>query len=258
MVSDLTASGIESALKRESPANRNAFLRYLGVVLRWGIKRGYLIENPAAKLELTPVKRGEVKIYGVDEVQRLLDDCLDHALELLPYRILTLYCGVRPHGEMSRVCWEDLNWTDKVLKLRQGITKKGRTRFVNVSDNAMQWLMEYKRRGGPTEGRIAPYTRDQIDWRCKHNCRRAGVLGLRNGSRHSWCSYHLAYYRNVNDLTLQSGHASVDVMWRHYHQMVRREDAEKYWQIVPKAAATNVVAFTCIHLRRASRLRAMV
>jgi hypothetical protein len=46
----------------------------------------------------------------------LLDDCL----AILPYRALTIYCGIRPEGEAWRVEWEDVNWEDGMIKLRPG------------------------------------------------------------------------------------------------------------------------------------------
>jgi hypothetical protein len=57
------------------------------------------------------------------------------------------------------VGWDDIKWEDRVVKLWAGITKKGRTRFPKLRDNAMAWLEAYRQRGGVTEGLIAPYTR---------------------------------------------------------------------------------------------------
>jgi hypothetical protein len=50
-------------------------------------------------------------------------------------------------------------------------------------------------------------------------------------------------HQDINALTLQSGHASTDILWRHYYQAATREDAQKYWSIVPKATPSNIVAF---------------
>ena len=245
MVSTLTAADIEAVLRGDPPSSRNAHIRYLGVVLRWGVKKGYLADDRAVRnLELSPVKPQEVRIYSVDDVEKMLDDCLENDLELLPYRLLTIFCGVRPTGEMSRVRWEDLNWDDNVLKLHAGITKKGRTRFIYPAENAMQWLLEYKRRGGPTTGKIVPYGRGWLESKIKANCRRAGVRGLKNASRHSYCSYWLANGGKIDALTLQAGHRSTGVLWESYYQMATRQDAAKFWGLLPKTTATNIVAIT--------------
>jgi integrase len=243
MVSTITAGDLESALRQESPYMRNTFMTYLRAMMRWGIKKGYLTDNPVARMEFTQIKRQEAQIYTPDDVQQLLDDCMEHDLRLLPYRVLTLFCGIRPSGEVTRVDWSDIKWTDRVVKLQSGITKKGRSRFPRLSDNAMAWLQAYKERIGQMEGLVVPYSRNQLERAHRANLERSGVRGIKNGSRHSYCSYHLAKYEDIDGLTLQSGHANTDVLWRHYYQAATKEDAERYWSIVPKAAATNVVAF---------------
>ena len=107
---------------------RNAYLRYLNAMFNWALMKGYLESNPVARVESASVQRGEVQIYSVNDVQRLLDDCLEADLELLPYRVLTIFCGIRPGGEMSRLQWADVSFEERVVKLRSEITKKGRTR----------------------------------------------------------------------------------------------------------------------------------
>jgi integrase len=59
--------------------------------------------------------------------------------------------------------------------------------------------------------------------------------------RHSYCSYWLAMHKDINKLVLQSGHTSVDTMWRHYHRGTTEAEAKKFWAIMPPSAASNVV-----------------
>jgi integrase len=236
MVSQITSGDIEAALRRERPGTRNMLLSYLRATLGWAMKRGWLTgPNPVDRIERTEIQRRETEIYHPEEVQRILDDALVHDLGLLPYRVLTLYCGIRPSGEATKVEWSDILWADKIIKLRPGITKKGRPRYPQISDNALRWLQEYRERGGVTEGPIMPYSRSELNSRRRANLRRAEVKGIKNGSRHSYCSYHLAQHGDINGLTLQSGHANTDILWRHYYQAATREDAQRYWSIVPKA-----------------------
>jgi integrase len=244
MVSQITSGDLDTALKRECASTRNNFLTYVRAMFNYGLKKGYLLRNPVDQIEFSVRKRREVEIYTPDEVQRLLDDALEQEPGLLPYRVLTLYCGIRPNGEATRVEWDDIKWEDRVVKLSAAITKKGRSRFPRLSDNAIAWLEEYRRRGGVTEGLIAPYTRNQLEVRHRANLERCGVKGIKNGARHSYCSYHLAQYNDINGLTLQSSHANTDMLWRHCYQAATKEDAARYWSIVPKAAVSNVVAMS--------------
>jgi integrase len=108
MVSQITQADIETALKREVPSVRNTFLSYVRAIFNWGLKRGYLKDNPAAHIESSPIKRQEVEMYTPEEVQRLLDDALGNDLGILAYRVLTLFCGIRANGEATRVEWSDI------------------------------------------------------------------------------------------------------------------------------------------------------
>ena len=50
--------------------------------------------------------------------------------------------------------------------------------------------------------------------------------------RHSFCSYYLAHHEDAAKTALQAGHTE-SVLFQHYRKMVRREDAEKFWNIFP-------------------------
>jgi hypothetical protein len=73
----------------------------------------------------------------------------------------------------------------------------------------------------------------------------AGVKAqwIQQGMRHTFCSNWLALHKDVNELVLQSGHDSVDTMWRNYHKGVTEKDAKKFWAIAPPQGAKNVIPF---------------
>jgi hypothetical protein len=62
-----------------------------------------------------------------------------------------------------------------------------------------------------------------------------------NGLRHSFASYHLAKHQNAAELALQMGHTSTKLIFSAYIELVSPEEAEKYWNIRPKASADNVI-----------------
>ena len=61
--------------------------------------------------------------------------------------------------------------------------------------------------------------------------------------RHSYASFWLAQNGDINRLTLNMGHESSDMLWRHYHKASKRKDAERYWQITPSVQNGKLVAF---------------
>ena len=58
-----------------------------------------------------------------------------------------------------------------------------------------------------------------------------------NGLRHSFGSYHLAKFGNANALALEMGHTTTKEIFAHYRELVRPDEAERYWNIKPAAEA---------------------
>jgi integrase len=252
VASDVTVRDLDAILKGEKATVKNAFMRYLRAVFNWGLKRDYLSNNPIAKMDFEEVVKGQTEIFEPKLVQALLNDCLANDLALLPYRVFGFFLGVRPDGELLRVEWEDFHWSDKVLKLRAEITKKKRLRFVDVSDNAFEWLQEYRKRGGKTEGLIMPFTAGEL--RDHHRENWARVVGVtKDGkpkrrwvqqvARHSFCSYWLAEHGDIDRLVILSGHESKEAMWNSYYRAATKDTAKKFWSINPPKSAKNVIVF---------------
>lgn len=253
LVADITVRDLDAVLNGERPTVKNAFMRYLRAVLNFGLKRDYLPANPIAKLDFEEVVRTETEIFDPGTVAALLNDCLQNDLELLPFRVVGFFCGVRPDGELQRVEWSDLDWADRILKLRAEITKKKRQRFVNISANAFAWLETYRQRGGSTAGRIVPFTPAELRQRHRANWGRVVGVGedgkprqrwIQQGMRHSYCSYWLAEHNyDVDTLVIQSGHDCKDVMWQSYYRATSKEETKAFWSIYPPGTPTNVVSF---------------
>src|SRR5437764_3081890 len=103
LVTDISVRDLDAVLNGEKSTVKNAFLRYLRAVFNFGLKRDYLATNPIAKLDFEPVVRGETQIFTPGTVAAILNDCLEHDLELLPFRVFGFFCGVRPDGELQRL-----------------------------------------------------------------------------------------------------------------------------------------------------------
>jgi integrase len=67
----------------------------------------------------------------------------------------------------------------------------------------------------------------------------------KNGLRHSFASYRLAAIHDAPRVASELGHTSPQMLYSTYRELVLPEEAERYWNIVPKTGeAENVVAFT--------------
>jgi integrase len=245
LAADITVRDLDEVLKGEKATVRNAWMRYLRAVLNFGVKRDYLTSNPVAKLDFEEVTKGDTEIFEPATIQAILDDCLKHDLQFLPYRVLGFFCGIRPEGELSRLEWQDVDLDAKQVTLRAEITKKKRKRWIDLSDNGVAWLQAYQKHGGRMRGRVAPWTSGEL--RDHHRGNWTRVVGvtekgkpkrrwIQQGMRHSFCSYWLVAHDNdVDTLVVQSGHESKEVMWNSYYAAATKKDAEKFWKIEPKS-----------------------
>jgi integrase len=244
LVSDIGHRDLEPLLSPISPGGRNLLMRHLRAFFNFGIKRGYVVENPISRLDFAEVKRTEVETISAKDVQALLNDALENDLELLPFLTLGFFCGIRPDGELQKLDWSDVDLADRMVTIKPEIAKTNRRRFVEVSPNAIEWLNAYRSNGGLASGPIVACHESVLYERRRQNRKRASITRWPNSAmRHTFCSNWLAQHGDVNRLVLVSGHTNVDTMWRHYHRGTPKAEAEKFWKIKPPRLrpATNVV-----------------
>jgi len=237
LVSDISHRDIEPLLAPISSGGRNAVMRYLSAVFNYGVKREYLAHNPIARLDFAERPRREVVTIPNEQVAAMLNHAFENDLDLLPFLVFGFFAGVRPNGELQELEWSDVELTgheNPALVIRPEVSKTNRRRFVDLSPNAVAWIEAFRQRGGKLEGRVSPFTPATLR-KCRHaNWTAAGIKAWPQQSmRHSYCSYWLAMHKDVNKLVLQSGHTSVDTMWRHYHRGTTEAEAKKFWEIIP-------------------------
>ena len=234
MASDITHQELEAILSPLTPGARNPVMRYLRAVFFFGIKRGYLQENPVSRLDFAERKRKEIETIATDKVQAMLTHALNQDLALLPYLVFGFFAGIRPDGELQKLEWDEVKLAEKTIVIRPEVSKTNRRRFPKISRNANGWLEAYRQRGGTFDGKVCVYSGQQSHGHRIANWKAAGITKwIQQGMRHTFCSNWLALHKDVNELVLQSGHDSVDTMWRNYHKGVTEKEAKKFWAIKP-------------------------
>lgn len=236
LVCDIDPEDLESILAPLPPSSRNAKMRRLRSVFNLCVRRGWLSAgaNPISKIDWADTGNKEVEVFPVSVIKKLFDHALANDLEFLPYRVFTFFCGIRPEGELERLDWSDVRIKKKTVVLRAEITKTKRKRFVDLSSNAIEWLDEYKARGGNMTGLVAPWSHQVRRSKHRKSCKDCGIKKwIQQGARHSYCSYWLAKHEDANKLVLQSGHTDANTMWTLYHQGVTKEEARAFWALRP-------------------------
>ena len=106
-----------------------------------------------------------------------------------------------------------------------------------MQPNLREWLRPYAEMTGP----VVP-----TNSRKKLALVRKAVKLARwptNGLRHGYASYRLAAIHDAPRVGSELGHASPQMLYSTYRELVLPEEATRYWQISPDTAA-NVVAFS--------------
>ena len=61
----------------------------------------------------------------------------------------------------------------------------------------------------------------------------AGLNWAHDIMRHSYASYHLAQFESADKTALEMGHRDTQMLFRHYRELVTKEEAQAYWAIEP-------------------------
>lgn len=110
-------------------------------------------------------------------------------------------------------------------------TKTKMRRFVEMSDNCLAWLN--------LQELNLPIVNANHKWdRFLQNAKKALEYKVwpHDCIRHSFCSYGLRHSENAAKVALQAGNTE-RLLFRHYLKLVKKPEAEKFWNIFPEKLA---------------------
>lgn len=246
-IQDLSPESFWEILRLIPNSTRRQHMAHLRAIFNYAIKKDYLAlgQNPIDRLDMPkePEPRA-IQIYEVNTVARYLEYALQYELELMPYFTLGFFCGVRPEGEMGALEWSAVDWARQRLNIPPHVAKgRKRGRHVEIAENAMNWLIAYRERGGKVEGKVMKFRDENALRKARGPANKvAEVEWMQDGMRRSFASYHVALYDDVAMTSFRMGHMSTIMMGRHYLAGVPKEEGERYFKIRP-GDAENVVPF---------------
>ncbi len=228
-IHEIDSTAIEGWLRsREDigPRRRKNILKAVRLLFTFARTKGALFPEKMTAAERVPLPKvtatHAVEIFTVEEMTTLLRNAPD---PLRPVLIFGAFCGIRTHGEMERLHWENV-LDDKVVVAEQKLRGAGR-RYTPLPLNAKIWLGRCKYR----QGRIWP--RGQIAEHMARLSEETKIEWKHNGLRHSFISYRVADIQNVPQVALEAGN-SVQMIHRHYRELVTQEQAKQWFNILPK------------------------
>jgi len=211
----------------------------------WATRKYDLPIDPSAKLPRA--KKGKVEARSIvflhaEEVEKLMRAAERIAPAYVPALALLFFAGLRPwelagkyegKGEaVPGLDWKSVD-RDGQIVVDGATTKTRQRRTVPVEENLRAWLDSY----APKE-RKGQVARNPIAWRRARDSivAEAGVEWPTDAARHTYATMHFARYADRARLEANMGHtAGSKLLETNYKSLVTKDEAERFWGIMPEA-----------------------
>ena len=230
-------------LSRQSYKN---FRTVAHLFFEFAVARGYAADNPVTGSESLTVGGGDVEIFTPAEIRRLLAAATP---DFLPCLALGAFAGLRS-AEIERLEWSDIRLAERHIVIGADKAKTASRRIVPVSDTLAAWLAPYAAQTGAVwqgtheafyiaQQATAAATAVPADAQSGTPAKPA-VKWKQNALRHSYASYRFAQTTNAGRVAGELGNSAA-VVHRHYRELVKPADAERWFAVKPAGEAANVV-----------------
>lgn len=217
----------------------------LHLLFNFAVARGYAIDNPVAGVEKIKVRGGETEIFTPEQIARLLANA---SPEFLPALAIGAFAGVRS-AEIERLEWSDIDLAGRYVTVGVNRSKTAGRRIVPICDALQAWLLPYAGR----QGRIWPGTHDafydpqqetaaatEVKADPEKNVKaQKPVAWKSNALRHSYASYRFAQTGDAGRVAGELGNSAA-VVHKHYRELVKPADAERWFAVKPEAPANLI------------------
>ena len=191
----------------------------IGPFFTWCVREGYCESNPCKAVKRPQSDDSPPAIFTPSEARKLLLTAFKTDPGMIPYLAIGLFAGVRPM-EIERLTWDDIS--EHYIEIKAANAKTRKRRLVSLSSNLKGWL----RLGGE----LPPINKPK---RLSRILQKAGLEWKPDIMRHSYASYHLAFHQSADKTALEMGHRDTQMLFRHYRELVIKEEAQAYWKIEP-------------------------
>jgi integrase len=207
--------------------NRRNYMRDISMFFKWCAFNEYCVSNPMDKVQRPRVTIETPGIYTVEESQKLLVTAREYSeLRLFEFVAFAFFAGIRVE-ETEKITWEMVSLNQGELYLPEHVTKLMRPRFIPVFGALRAWIEPVAKKSGSL------YDLINIRNRKDKLFELAEVNMKRNAFRHTFASYHVAYFRDATALQMILGQRTPSVLFTHYVTGTRKEDAEQFFNLRP-------------------------
>ena len=200
----------------------------LHAIFACGMRHGWCSSNPVAAIPRPILRESEVLPLSWPQLTRLMRTARRRQhIACLPAVGMMLWAGIRP-AEILRLQWEDIDWQEKVINLKPRHSKTGGSRHITLHPALAACLKQLHDVRSRT-GSICP-----PNWLRRWRALRlaAGLIPWRpDVLRHTFASYHLKRWHDLNRLQIEMGHRSARLLQTRYLSMkgITHHHALLFW-----------------------------
>lgn len=212
----------------DTPNMQRKALVILHSLFNFGIRRELCNDNPVSRVQAPRPSEKRIPILSIAQIRKLLETALrpEH-LPCAPALGIMLWTGIRP-TEIERLTWSNIHISDRIIDVEPRHAKTGGARQVTIQPVLVRWL----RKVCLYTPASAPVTPKAWSRRWQSLRRDAGFQEWQADTlRHSFASYHLRHFHDLNSLQLEMGHASSELLRTRYLSMggLSAQAARQFW-----------------------------
>jgi integrase len=212
------------------PATMRSYLVDVRTLFAFAVKRKYLSENTALAVDLPRTEDKPPGIVTPTQARAILDASIDHAPDILPVIVLSLFGGLR-RSEAEQMEWEEIG--NEFVEVKAHKAKTRQRRLIPISPQLRAWLDTAR----AIDGKLPSLNyADKLKLVLEKAKLRAEWP--QNALRHSFASYYFAKHKNENETAALMGN-SPQMVFQHYRELVRPADANAFFAIMPPADAVK-------------------
>jgi integrase len=156
IVRDITHKEIENIIfnlkaKGLSNVSINKLIQLLRVIFNYGIDNKLISKNPILKTDRLTEEKKEISVLDEQQIQQFLDVAKTKNIKTYTLLATALYTGIR-RGELLALEWSDIDFKNNQIKINKQVykkekvpTKNNKHRTVDIPDNLIEILREYKK-----------------------------------------------------------------------------------------------------------------
>lgn len=225
----LVGTYLASELADQTNRSRRNVLRLISGLFQFARRAGYVSRALAEEIAEIPAPKAETvetEVFTVDEMRRLLDSARP---EIVPALAIGGFAGLRSE-EIIRLDWSEVKLGEGVIVVSAGKAKTASRRIVPIQPNLRAWLELAAKASGPV---VPPSPGGQVLQNAMRlTAERAGIQWVRNGLRHSFCSYRVAVTGDPASVATEAGN-SAGMIHKHYRALVTAAEGAAWFAIQP-------------------------